>query len=112
MIADRRGAVRQLAEGAEIEADETLIDEVVNATGFETMRAGADQFVPEAGTGFWENEAAFFDSGTNAKWRGQLSDSDLELYVARIGELVPEVRARQWLECGGKDFTRAIDRRP
>ena len=111
MIADRRGTVRQLAEGAEIEANETLIDEVVNATGFETMRAGADRFVPKAGTGFWEDEAAFFDSGTNEKWRGQLGDGDLELYAARIGELVPEVGARRWLEFGGKDFSGAIDRR-
>jgi aryl sulfotransferase len=42
MIADRHGVVRQLSEGAQIEAHETLIDEVVNATSFETMRAGAD----------------------------------------------------------------------
>jgi aryl sulfotransferase len=105
MIADRRGAVRRLAEGAGIKADETLIEEVVDATGFEAMRAGADRFVPEAGKGFWKNNAAFFDSGTSEKWRGQLNANDLELYGARIGELVPEEGPRRWLELGGKDFT-------
>ena len=111
MIADRRGAVRRLAEGAGIEAEETLIDEVVNATGFEAMRAEPDRFVPAAGTGFWENDSAFFDSGTSEKWRGQLKESDLDLYAARIGELVPEVDARLWLELGGTDFTGGMDRR-
>jgi hypothetical protein len=101
MIADRRDAVRRLAEGAGIDADESLLDEVVNATSFEMMREGAERYVPEAGKGFWENDAAFFDSGTSEKWRGQLSERELELYAARIGELVPEQRARRWLERGG-----------
>lgn len=112
MIADRGGAVRRLAGGAGIRADDTLVDEVVNATGFEAMRAGADRFVPEAGKGFWENDAAFFDSGTSEKWRGQVDDRDFELYATRLAELVPEVRARRWLEFGGEDFIEVMDRRP
>jgi hypothetical protein len=110
MIADRLGAVRRLADGAGIAADETLIEEVANATRFEAMRAASDRFVPEAGKGFWENDAAFFDSGTSDKWRGQVSDGDLELYASRLAELIPETRTRRWLEVGGKDFTVATDR--
>jgi aryl sulfotransferase len=110
MISDRRGAVRRLAEGARIKADESLIEEIVNATGFEVMRAEAGRFVPEAGKGFWENDAAFFDSGTSEKWHGQLDDKALELYAARLAELIPDVRARRWLERGGKDAV--MDFRP
>ena len=112
MIADRRGAVQRLAKGAGIKADETLIEEIANATGFEAMRAEADRFVPEAGKGFWENDASFFDSGTIDKWRGQLDDSDLELYAKRLAELVPDVRARRWLEVGGNDLTGLTDPPP
>jgi aryl sulfotransferase len=101
MIADRRGAVQRLAKGAGIEADESLNKEVVIATGFETMRAEAGRFVPEAGKGFWENEASFFDSGTNEKWRGELDDSAMDLYAERLAELLPDVGARRWLEAGG-----------
>ena len=110
MIADRCSAVRRLVEGAGIRAGETLIDEVANATGFEAMRAEAERFVPQGGKGFWEDDAAFFDSGRSEKWRGQLDDSDMELYAARLAELVPNVHARRWLEVGGKEFTGVRDR--
>jgi hypothetical protein len=101
MVADRRNAVRRLAEGSGISADKNVIDEVANATGFEAMRAEAERFVPEGGKGFWNDEAAFFDSGGIHKWRGQLDDKDLKLYTARIAELIPDARARRWLEVGG-----------
>lgn len=104
MVGDPRAAVRRLAEGVGIRADEALVNEVANATAFEAMRAQADRFVPEGGMGFWEDDAAFFDSGGIDKWRGQLDDNDLERYTARIAELIPNERARRWLEAGGEDL--------
>lgn len=105
MIADRGGTVRRLAEGAGIRTDETIVDEIADATGFEAMRAEAERFVPEGGKGFWEDDAAFFDSGGIEKWRNQLDGSALIRYSARIAELIPDARARRWLERGGTDFT-------
>ena len=104
MIADGRGAVRRLADGAGIEAGDALIDAVATATRLEAMRAAAERFAPRGGTGFWERDAAFFDSGGTGKWRGQLGERELELYGARIAELVPDERARRWLESGGEGF--------
>jgi aryl sulfotransferase len=104
MVGNPRAAVRRLAEGVGIRADETLVNEVVNASAFEAMRAQPDRFVPEGGKGFWEDDAAFFDSGGIDKWRGQIDDSDLERYTARMAELIPNERARRWLEAGGEDL--------
>jgi hypothetical protein len=109
MVADPHAAVRRLAGGAGIRADGELVNEVVNATAFDAMRAEADRFVPEGGKGFWEDDAAFFDSGGIGKWRRQLDDSDLERYAARMAELVPNKRARQWLEVGGEDLPGVTD---
>ena len=108
MVAGPHAAVRRLADGVGISADEALVNEVAEATAFEAMRAQAERFVPEGGKGFWENDAAFFDSGGVDKWRGQLEDSDLERYAARMAELVPDERARRWLEFGGKDLPGCI----
>jgi aryl sulfotransferase len=71
------------------------------------MRAEAHRYVPEGGKGFWENDAAFFDSGGTEKWRGKVSDEDLALYRAHLTELMPEVAARRWLEIGSPAAGRA-----
>jgi hypothetical protein len=104
MLADPRGAVRRLADGTGIEAGDALVDAVAAATGFEAMRAAAERFVPRGGSGFWESDAAFFDSGGTGKWRGQLDEAGLGLYRARLAQLVPGQRARRWLELGGSAF--------
>ena len=109
MVADPHAAVRRLAEGARISADVKLVNEVVNATAFDAMRAQADRFAPQGGKGFWEDDAAFFDSGGTGKWHGQLDGSDLERYGGRMAELVPNEHARQWLEVGGKDLPGVSD---
>ena len=104
MLADPRRAIRRLAEKTGIEAGEPLIEAIATATAFEAMRARAERFVPQGGTGFWQQDAAFFDSGGTGKWRGQLDEADLELYRGRLAQLVPDQRARRWLELGGSTF--------
>jgi aryl sulfotransferase len=74
------------------------------------MRAEAGRFAPQGGKGFWENDAAFFDSGSSGKWQGLLDDTDLDRYAARMAELVPNERARRWLEAGGEDLPGKLTR--
>ena len=64
------------------------------------MRAEAHKYAPEGGKGFWNDDAAFFDSGGTDKWRGKISDADLALYNARMAELVPYKAQRHWFEFG------------
>lgn len=100
MIADQRRTASRLAEVVGIDGRDDLVDEVASATGFEKMRAEADKFVPEGGKGFWNSDAAFFDSGGTHKWRGKVSDEALAIYGSRLAELVPDTVARRWLESG------------
>ena len=100
MTADRRNAVARLAEIAQIDADDALIDTIVEATSFASMKAKAADFVPAGGTGFFRSDGHFFDSGQSQKWLGQLDEKDLDLFDQRLAELIPEAGARGWLQHG------------
>jgi len=100
MVRDGRRAVVRLAEAAEIPASAALIDEVAEATSFASMKAKASDYVPVGGTGYWKSDAGFFDSASSAKWEGQLSGAELQLFDTRFAELVPDADARRWLVAG------------
>ena len=78
-----------------------VIDKVAANSSFGAMKAKAGDYAPVGGTGFWKNDQNFFDSAQSRKWEGMLTDEDLALYRDRLGELVPDEQARNWLENGG-----------
>ena len=100
MIRDGRRTVQALAKAAGIDADDRVIDKVTEATAFGAMKAKAADYVPVAGTGFWKSDANFFDSASSRKWEGALSEEELALYRERLVALIPDARARDWLENG------------
>lgn len=100
MVRDGRLAVARLASAVGIDADAALIDAVTEATAFGAMKANAADYAPVGGTGFWKSDAGFFDSASSGKWEGQLSEDEIRLYDSRLAELIPDARARAWLENG------------
>lgn len=100
MVRDGRRTVLALAKAAGIDADASVIDTVTEATGFGAMKAKAADYTPVAGTGFWKSDENFFDSASSRKWEGKLSRKEPELYKERLVDLVPQTRARDWLEYG------------
>ena len=102
MLRDGRRAVQALAKAAGMDADATVIDAVTEATTFGAMKAKATDYAPVAGTGFWKSDENFFHSASSRKWEGRLSRAELELYMARLAQLIPETRARAWLEDGDR----------
>ncbi len=100
LVRDGRLAVEKIARAAGIDADPDLVERVAEGSSFDSMKAKAVDYVPVGGTGFWKSDANFFDSATSGKWKGVLSEADLKAYRARLEELVPDVRARAWLENG------------
>jgi hypothetical protein len=92
--------VERLANAAEIDANAALLDAVTEATAFGAMKAKAADYAPVAGTGYWKSDAGFFDSASSNKWEGKLTEQEIELYRARLADLVPEAWARRWLENG------------
>lgn len=102
MIRDGRRTVQALADAIGIAAPPSLIDTVTAATAFGAMKAQAVDYAPVAGTGFWKSDADFFHSASSGKWANVLSADELALYRQRLADLVPDARARAWLENGGE----------
>lgn len=100
MVRDGRRTVEALALAAGIEAKASVIDAVAKATAFGAMKARASDYAPVGGRGYWKSDANFFASGGSGKWEGELSDEDLALYLDRLKELIPDARARSFLEGG------------
>ncbi|MGQ0612026.1 MAG: sulfotransferase domain-containing protein [Paracoccaceae bacterium] len=101
MIRDGRRTVEALATAAGIDASASVIDAVAKATAFGAMKEKAADYAPVGGTGFWKSDGNFFDSASSNKWDGLLSEEELALYHKRLRELIPDARARDWLEGGG-----------
>ena len=79
---------RDLAEQIErlsgmlgIAVSEQLLEQITNATGFESMRKAAEtserRFAEETP---FHDLAGFFASGSSNKWEGRLADADMDLY--------------------------------
>ncbi len=98
MVRDGRRTVEALAAAAGIEASARVIDTVTTATTFGAMKAKAADYAPVGGTGFWKSDGNFFDSASSRKWDGELSEEEFALYRGRLEELIPDSRARDWLE--------------
>ena len=97
--ADREGEMRRVAEFLEIEVTEDSWPELVEAAGFEAMKAAADALMPGAGN-FWEGGGrTFLHKGTNGRWREVYRPEDLARYDARVAaEFSPALAA--WCEHG------------
>ena len=100
MLRDGRRTVERLAEAAGIEAGAALIEEVAQATEFGAMKSRAADYTPVAGTGYWKSDEGFFDSASCQKWKGRLSQLEVEVFETRLAELLPVGSARRWLKAG------------
>ena len=95
LIGDRGGEMRRLAARLEIDVPEELWPVLVDAAGFEQMRARAGQLVPDGG-GVIKDPAAFFRRGTSGGGREVLTAAQLERYRSRTERLArPEMLS--WL---------------
>ncbi len=97
MKRDLRGAVGRMAEACAIELTEAQLDAYTRAADFNNMKANAEQFAPESGTGMWKAERQFFANGGSGQWQDKLSASQLAAFDARLEALVPEAAERDWI---------------
>ncbi len=73
--------------------------ELIEGATFDSMRKKPDQFAPAAGMDFFKDDAKFFHSASSNKWEKHLTENDIELYRARLSNLLEETD-RIWLENG------------
>jgi aryl sulfotransferase len=102
LLADLDGEVRRIAQFINVAASDELIALTVEATTFSNVKKAVTETarLPRGGPQvFREGLETFFHKGTIGRWRGVLTDEDLELYEqAKRRVLSPECAT--WLEHG------------
>jgi aryl sulfotransferase len=96
--ADLEGEMRRVAGFLDIDIPAALWPEVVERCTFERMREDADK-VGNFQRLFEGGAESFLFKGANGRWRGVLTEGELQRYQDRVQELLaPE--AANWLEHG------------
>ena len=96
--ADPQAEIQRIADFLEIEVDEDAWPEILETVGLDAMRAEAHGVDDPMTLAFEGGAARFFFKGDNGRWRGVLTDDDLELYDEAAATLDPKLR--RWLEGG------------
>jgi aryl sulfotransferase len=97
--ADLRVEMQRVADFLQIEISEALWPQLVQAASFEAMRRDALQIAPHLMGLFAKGAETFFFKGTMGRWRGVLSQEDLELYEVKVRALLSPACA-EWTEHG------------
>jgi hypothetical protein len=84
---DRESQMRALADRLDIDVAEDRWPVLVDAAGFEYMRAHSDRIVPNSTQDFWQSNDNFFRSGKNGQWRDFFDEAARKRYDARVGDL-------------------------
>jgi hypothetical protein len=100
---DLEGEMRRLADFLEVRVGADRWPALLDAAGFEAMRARADDVAPGAHLGDWTDNTVFFKRARLDEWREALTPENQALY-----EQIAPTRAapplRAWLE-GGRTAT-------
>lgn len=97
--ADLRGEMERIAHFLEIPVAPGLLDELVEAAGFEAMRRDGEALMPGAARSWRDGSRTFFNKGTNGRWRGVFREEDLALYDAKVRSMLSPDCAR-WIAEG------------
>lgn len=94
--ADLDASMQRVADFIGVEIDHLKRKELVEAVNFESMKANANQLVPDSDLGAWQNNEDFFRRGSSGQWSNLFNEADTENYIRRVSaKLTPELAA--WL---------------
>ncbi len=100
LLADPEKSVRAVAAYLNIDINESLLPAILERITFGAMKKNFTQIMPEADD-VWEGGGnVFMNKGTNGRWRGVLSDGELDQYKQAVDKNLNE-EAAHWLENGG-----------
>jgi len=100
LLADPEGQIRRVAKYLDIEIDEQHLPGILQRISFRDMKENFDKVFPEANHLFRGGGQTFMHKGTNGRWRGVLTEAELEqCRMAVERELAPD--CANWLEHGG-----------
>jgi hypothetical protein len=91
--------MRRVAQFLDTEVNKAVWPSLVQAAGFEAMKAAGGKLMPQTRTMFAEGPDRFFHKGESGRWRSLFTDEDLATYDAKArAELTPGLIT--WLEGG------------
>lgn len=97
----RADLTAQMTRLSEALAVEPPTAELVEAARFETMKARADELIPNSDTPFWQSNAQFFDKARAGDWRALIGDDDgLARYEAALAAASADPDLTTWLHTG------------
>jgi aryl sulfotransferase len=97
--ADLSDEMKRIADFLGIETPDELWPKLVEAASFEAMKRDGGALLAGAERSFRNGHETFFFRGTNDRWLGVLTDSDLELYDRKVNaQLSPSLS--RWLREG------------
>jgi len=97
--ADLSGEMKRIGDFLSIETPDELWPQLVEAASFEAMKRDGGVLMAGAERAFRNGHETFLFRGTNNRWLGVLTDSDLELYERKVSaELSPSLN--RWLREG------------
>lgn len=107
---DRGGEMRRIAAYLGIEIADALWPELIEAAGFDAMKAQGDMLLPHAKQVWNGGSSRFMNKGMNKQWRGVFSPGDLARYDDAAGvHFTPDLA--RWVSMGHL-AEQASDRRP
>jgi hypothetical protein len=83
------GEIRRVAQRLGIAIDEQRLPELVEAARFDSMRARANEVVPNSSEAVWLSNEAFFHRGVSGQWQALLDEADRRRYAQRVTQLAP-----------------------
>ena len=97
--ADLSGEMKRIADFLGIETPDSLWPQLVEAASFEAMKRDGGVLLAGAERTFRDGHETFLYSGTNNRWLGVLTDTDLDLYEHKAdAQLSPSLS--RWLREG------------
>lgn len=78
---DLNQGMRDLAEALEVTIGEPVWPRLIEAAGFDAMKARAEKLTPGIDTGFYKDARGFFSKGQVGQWQNILNEDDLQAYT-------------------------------
>jgi aryl sulfotransferase len=97
--ADLAGEIARIAHFLEIEPADGVMQAIVEAARFETMKQQGPALMPGSENTWVEGSQTFINKGVNGRWQGACAEADIAAYETKLSaEFTPALAA--WLENG------------
>ena len=88
--------MRRLAAELDIDVEASRWDALIEAAGFEAMKARADELAPEPDTGIIRDRDSFFAVAGEGEWRRELTAETIARFEDRLAEIDPSGEVARW----------------